>query len=91
MLYYFEQTQGLWNGRNDIFELSTLAARVIVAETSEVFSNTANYPISGVLLRGVAAAMLPILLYGFNGNLKVYFKIKDIIGHISNSYLFKSC
>ncbi len=55
----------------DNFELVTLAVRVLMAETSQVFSTTKTYPSSGILLRGVAALSLPVLLYAFSGNLKV--------------------
>ncbi len=66
--YIFEQSLG--GQHYDNFELVTMAIRVLMAESSEAFSNTTKYPLSGVLLRGVAAATLPVLLYGFNGNLK---------------------
>ncbi len=45
--------------------------RVIMAETSKVFSNAHGYSLSGILLKIGAAIALPIMLYGFSGNLKV--------------------
>ncbi len=61
----------MWGCRYDTFELVTLALRVIVAEDTNAFSEINNHPASGVLLRGVLFAALPILIYGFSGVLKV--------------------